>query len=501
MARGPRARGSSRRAAAPWFESSGLAALVVTLGAACSVDGRTLGVVQDGGAGESAGGAAGSGGSSSGSGGLAGNGGASMSTVDGRGGLPGTGGLPGAGGDGGPGGSGGAGPEPDGGVGGDPGPQPPPCAALTLPGLGTADATTTASGEGQFTLSCAPGSSDDVGVFWVAPEAGYYSIDTFGSSFDTALGVVGADCTTELACNDDTGGITSEVVREFAAGEAVVFVVDGKSGSSGGVVLNAQAVRCPAIDLNRQQPPVATTTLDGTNEHAGACGGAAQLEKAFRWTAERAGLYRFTATSTEFSPALHLQRGPRCGGEPIGCNVGGSRSPATVLARVGAGEAVTLIVDGVDGAGSVELDVEDVSATTCPNQPSFGPFGEVSGVLTAGDPSLLTGSCVPARQAILPLGEFDLPEHSYPVSIGGALCDVLIEADGPVAVYVHEGRECGGRELVCQVLEDPSAEEGFVQADLGNLTGPAVDYVVTVEAANPVGGSVNYTLSFICAVI
>jgi hypothetical protein len=478
------------------------------LGSSCALDGRAVGVRGSSGAAGSGGdGQGGTEATTAGSGGSdglagAGRGGSTMSgSVGGNDGLAGAGGS--AAGEGGTDQGAGGTAEPDGGTVVEP--ELPSCASQRITGLGSAAATTTAGGEGQFTLSCAPGAADDVGIFWVAPEAGYYSIDTFGSSFDTALAVLSDDCTAELECNDDVGGeIRSELVREFAAGEAVVFAVDGASGSFGDVVVTTHAVTCPVLDLNRQSPPVATTTLDGTNEHSGACGGLGQnqREKAFRWKSPSAGLFRFTA-STEagnFLPALYLERGARCGGELIGCNTGGLASPATVVARLAESEVVTLIVDGRAGSGDVELNVEDLSGELCPNQPGFNPFDDVSGVLTGGDPSVLTGSCVPARQSVLPGGEFDLPEHSYPITIDGASCDVLITADAPVAIYVHEGLECGGRELVCQEVDDASQGE-FVQANLGNLTGPSVDYVVTVEATNPNGPPVNYTLSFLCAVI
>ena len=470
-----------------------MASGAAAIGSACGLDGRAVGLAGASGSG--------GGGTSSSSGGAGGSG-----SEDGRAGAGGSGvagasevGVVGASEVGVAGGLGGG---IDRDAGSDSGPEPelPFCAAQAIAGLGSVTAATTGD-EGQFALSCAQGSADDVGFYWVAPEAGYYSIDTFGSSFDTALAVVPESCTGELACSDDAGGgITSEIVREFAAGEAVVFVVDGEGGSTGSVVLNTHAITCPGIDLNRQQPPLDTTTLDGTNQHAGACGGDGELEKAFRWRAPSAGLYRFTAASDDFSPALYVERGARCGGELIGCNAGGFGSPATALARLAQGEVATLIVDGVEGAGDVQLNVEDVTGQTCPNQVGFSPFDEVSGTLTGGDPSVLTGSCVPARQIILPGGAYDLPEHSYPISVDGASCDVLITADGPVAIYVQEGLQCGGRELACDVVEDASQGE-FVQTDLGNLTGPSADYVVTVEAIDPNGPPVNYTLGFACAVI
>lgn len=473
---------------------------------ACSVDGRVPDALPGGGSSGAAGqtgmagnsalagagsSAAGAGGASAGAAGDSGNPGGSPSfTGAGAGGLAGTGGSESQAG------STGA---PD--AGGSVEPELPSCASQYLRDLGSASATTTASGTGDFTLSCGAGSSDDVGVYWIAPEAGFYSFDTVGSDFDNTLGLVAPSCDgTELACNGATATpLASEVIRELSAGEAVVLVVDGKSGSFGNAVVNSHAVTCPVIDTRRQVFPVAATTEDGTNDHDGACGGNGQLEKTFRYEAPSAGLFRFTASSDAISPALYVERGPRCGGELLGCNAGGLASPATVVRRLEQGELVSLTVEGIDAAGSFVLDVEDISASSCPSEPDLSPFDEISAVLVPGDPSVLTGSCAPARQRVVPGGEFDLPEHAYPLTIDGASCRVIITADGPVAVYVLDGLTCGGPELTCQNVES-SAEGELVELNLGNLSGPEASYVVVVESTTPVFGEVAYTLSFLCAI-
>ncbi len=468
---------------------------------ACAIDGRPLGVASQGG-GSGTAGLAGAAGDSSGAGasgagaGAAGDfgtpgGSSNASGTDGN--LAGVGGLAGAGGSETTG-------TPD--AGEAPEPELPSCASRYLPDLGSVSAVTTASGAGGFTLSCGAGSADDVGVYWIAPEAGFYSFDTVGSDFDNALGVVAPSCDgTELACNAGTATpLVSEVVRELGTGEAVVLVVDGKSGSFGTAVVNAHGVTCPGIDTRRQVFPIASTTEDGTNEHDGACGGGGQLEKTFRYRAPTAGLFRFTASSNTMSPALYVERGPRCGGDLLGCNTGGVASPATVVRRLEQGELLSLTVEGTDAAGNFELNVEDISESSCPTEPEQNPFEEITGVLVSGAPSVLTGSCAPARQRVLPGGEADLPEHSYPVTIDGASCRVTITADGPVAVYVLDGLTCGGPELFCQNVES-SAEGVLLDPNLGNLTGPEASYVVVVESTTPVFGDVTYTLGFLCAVI
>jgi hypothetical protein len=290
----------------------------------------------------------------------------------------------------------------------------------------------------------------------------------------------------------------SEIVREFTAGEAVVIAVDGKSGSSGDAILSVEKVTCPGIDLDLQPLPLSSTTLDGSNLHSGACGGDALREKAFRYEAAVAGLYQFSVSSDEFTPALYVESGARCGGELLGCNTGAISSAATVVRRLAQGEVVTLIVDGAVGAGAFSLDVQDLAPAECPALAPLDPLNApVVGTLTPGDPSIMTGSCAPARQTVSPGGSFALPEHTYAVTTAeGSGCDLSIVTDAPVAVYVLEGLLCGGRELGCEPVE-PTAEDDvhFLQFDLGDaFDGLSHDYVVVVESTNPVFGTANYSL-------
>ncbi len=80
------------------------------------------------------------------------------------------------------------------------------------------------------------------------PNDGDYdvTIDTFGSAFDTKLGVFSGDCGA-LVCvtgNDDTGGLQSEVMFVGAAGESFYVYITGYSTNAGEFNLN---VACDAI--------------------------------------------------------------------------------------------------------------------------------------------------------------------------------------------------------------------------------------------------------------
>lgn len=455
---------------------------------ACSVEERKLeGGAQGGGAGTSTDGGQGGSGAGTGSG---------------------PGGSTGQGGSGsGAGGGGVAGSSPDGG-GADAAPSIPVlpmCANAYMPEPPPAQASTESTG-GTVTLSCGSGASDDVSFFWVPQSSGYYAIDTFGSSFDTTLGVLAADCSgSELSCSDDAAATAqSEILGEFTAGQGVLLVVDGKSGSYGDVVLNVNPISCPGIDLNLQPLPVSASTLSGTNTHTGTCGGNGLAEVAYRYKAPSAGLYRFSVSSAEMEPALYLEQGPRCGGAQLGCSTGNTITPAVVVRRLEANEVVTLIVDSNGGAGAFSLNVENLSPAVCPSngvldtEGTIDPDYDTAGTLDPEGPSLLSGSCVPYQVQMFPVGSFVLADQSYSLHTeartGGALS---IVTDGPVAVYVIEGLACGGREIACQEFQG-STDFQDIAVGFGelNLNATDHDYVIVVEATQPLVGPVNYTLYF-----
>lgn len=455
-------------------------------GVACSVDGRTVSVT----AGASAGG-------SSGAGGIAQGGTQSPGGAGGEGAAPGA-----AGGTGGSAGGGNGGTSGSGAAAADAGIMPSTlavCADEFFGDAATRQATTTGEA-GDFSLTCAPGVSDDVSFHWIAPAAGYYAFDTLGSSFDTGLGLISPNCEVELACDDDAAAPQSELLRRFASGEEAVVVVDGKSGGFGDVVLNVNPITCPSVDADSQPLPLTSTTSDGDNGHTGACGGGGLREKAFRYQAPEPGLYRFSVSSDVISPALYVEKGPRCGGSLLGCNAGvDAASPAVVVRRLDADETVTLIADSASGAGAFSLDVEHLAGAECPNQAAITGSFDITATLEPDAPSLLTSSCVPERQVVLPGGTFPLPDHVYPVVLPpGYGCFLSFETSGPLAVSVLDGSTCAGSELVCQTLDTFNVMTD-IEIDLGDaFAGTSFNYSIVVEASSPYQGPVTYTMVLGC---
>ncbi|MGH2535864.1 MAG: kelch repeat-containing protein, partial [Candidatus Promineifilaceae bacterium] len=76
-------------------------------------------------------------------------------------------------------------------------------------------------------------------------QSGVVTIDTVGSSYDTALAVYDGDCASlnQLACNDDANGFASQVTVNVLAGRTYfVEAADWHAGVSGSAVLDLAAV-------------------------------------------------------------------------------------------------------------------------------------------------------------------------------------------------------------------------------------------------------------------
>ncbi|MCP4345484.1 MAG: hypothetical protein GY795_08150 [Desulfobacterales bacterium] len=78
---------------------------------------------------------------------------------------------------------------------------------------------------------------------WTAPESGYFSFDTYGSSFDTLLAVytgLEVGYLTEVACNDDDGIYASRSKLTFQAESGIRYyiAVNEKYGDIGIIILN-----------------------------------------------------------------------------------------------------------------------------------------------------------------------------------------------------------------------------------------------------------------------
>ncbi|NEO18902.1 MULTISPECIES: hypothetical protein [unclassified Moorena] len=113
-----------------------------------------------------------------------------------------------------------------------------------------------------------PGEPDHAGISsplnsgwwsWTAAADGIVTIDTFGSNYDTSLAVYtgsAVNSLTEIASNDDTSGLQSQVVFTVTAGTTYQIAVDGFSSSTGLIDLN--------INLDIDDTLISGTSNDDT---------------------------------------------------------------------------------------------------------------------------------------------------------------------------------------------------------------------------------------------
>lgn len=117
------------------------------------------------------------------------------------------------------------------------------CPTLALPSSVPQIVTgNTSGGPNSFTPSCTGfGAAPEHTFTFTAPATASYTFDTVGSPYDTVLYILGASCTgLQLACNDDTFGLQSQIVLALSEGQTVTIVVDGFGDQAGSYTLHIQ---------------------------------------------------------------------------------------------------------------------------------------------------------------------------------------------------------------------------------------------------------------------
>ena len=236
----------------------------------------------------------------------------------------------------------------------DSGPDPLACSDGDL-GMVTGNAVSSGSNVGaidDLTLSCASGGGADDVFLWTAPAANTYTFDLSGSSYDTALGIFDPDCGgSELACNDDSIGLTSAVTIDLVANQQVLVSIEGYSGATGSWVLDINTGAGPDFscadggDLGSATGNVASgTTVGAVDDWAASCASDGP-DVAFAWTAPSAAVWTFSLVGSSYDTVITLQS-PDCAGSELACNDDFSGLQSETTANLAAGESVIVVVDG-----------------------------------------------------------------------------------------------------------------------------------------------------------
>jgi len=355
----------------------------------------------------------------------------------------------------------------------------------------------TATADDDLTPSCGSGESPELIFEWTAPYSEYFMFDSAGSDFDTVVTVLN-DCDgTELACNNTAAGSVPQglAVAEVVAGETYWVAVEGANGETGEVNLTIAPVVCPSADLTGQPLPATFSTVGGTTNHEARCSGqdiSSQPEKTIRYVPEMAGLYRFSAASSDVRVLLSLYEGAMCGGEYLQCSYGQVSSgayPAEVTRYLEADQAVTLVIEGENGTGEFDVDIEliESNAGSCDDIPELGA-GQSGTIDPDVDAHVVSTSCDWAGNSY---GSYS--EHLYRFTVnqpaGGSSCYVsLEESTGMIETYVLQGDHCEGSEWECEATSDYHA---FSRSDNGV-------YTLVIENRDPFQGAGTYTISSTC---
>ncbi|WP_437636264.1 MXAN_6577-like cysteine-rich protein [Sorangium sp. So ce854] len=344
----------------------------------------------------------------------------------------------------------------------------------------------TLGAETYFGLACVAAGSSEIVYRFTAEEAGNYRFDTAGSSYDTAIGLLGFDVCDERACNDDRGGPEASATVSLEEGEAILVVVTGYNGAQGDFVLRIDRTvppACPAGNIEPTLPQTVTgdTTLLG-DAVTPSCGSVDTPDASYTFTAPRAGRYIFDTAGSAYDTVLELRSGS-CTGSVIACNDNtGDAEQSRAVATLSAGQTVVAIVDGIDGdSGPFTLNVTEYVPPPCPEHTLGSTF-----------PQTVTGTtAIMDRESALssPCSGGGGPEATYAFT---APAEALYTFDTfgtsfDTVLHVHDAT-CSGPNLGCN--DDTSGLQSQVKVRLRE--GQTVVVVVDGFASTSSGA---YTLN------
>lgn len=240
---------------------------------------------------------------------------------------------------------------------------------------------------------------------WTAPSAGTLTIDTFGSDFDTVLGVytgTSVESLSPVASNDDFNGSTSRVSFVATGGTTYQIAVDGYRGEGGNVQLHlafqpdsmqANDDFADRLTLNGEFLSITANNEEATREPGEPTHGGNNVGRSLWWTwsAPRDGLLLLDTYGSTFDTTLGLYLGDTLEGlTELATNDDDEDSGtfnSVIFIEVFAGEEFAIAVDGYNGAaGEIALNLAFTSDPIAPASVRARalPRGKIEVTWTAG---------------------------------------------------------------------------------------------------------------------
>ncbi len=366
------------------------------------------------------------------------------------------------------------------------------CSGAVAVSPGSATPGNNLSASGSDITSCAGGDTQDVWYVLTTTTAGLYQIDTLGSAMDTSLAVYDACGGTELACNDDSGGLQSSVSVSLGAAVQTYIRVAGYGGATGTFTLNVSNPIQPSVNDECTSAIAVTPGSSTSGDNLGASGtdvssctfGDTQ-DVWYVLTTTGAGLYQIDTFGSTLDTSLAVY--DACGGTELACNdQSGGGAQSSVVASLGAGVQAYIRVAGYNGAtGAFTLNVSNPMMPAA-NDECTGAVPVTPGSSTAGDNLTASGtditSCAGGDTQDVWFVLNTTTAGFYQIDTFGSGLDTSL------AVY----NACGGPELACNDdsgglqsmvnVQLPAASQAFIRvAGYNGATG-----AFTLNVGNPV---------------
>ncbi len=199
------------------------------------------------------------------------------------------------------------------------------CANAIFVAAGDPNSGSTVGATGFDQSSCADDDFRDVWFRYVPSVTGQIQISLCGSTFDTTLAVYTGCGGVELACNDDSCDLQSEVLVSLTAGVEYIIRVAGYGGETGDYILTiTEGIQPPAndhcadaIEVSEGEVYLGTTSLS-TGTDVSSCGDEDTQDVWHLFIPPETEDYRISLAGSSFDTTLAVYTS--CVGGEIGCN-------------------------------------------------------------------------------------------------------------------------------------------------------------------------------------
>ena len=218
---------------------------------------------------------------------------------------------------------------------------------------------------GNSTSGCGSFDDKDIWHIYTPTQSGTATISLMGSSFDTTLAVYDQCGGTELACNDNTSEIQSEVVMQVKAGTPYLLRIAGNNHQTGDYILNIYFPPphddCTnAIEVYAGIPYYGSTN-GATGESTSSCYDTDYRDVWHVFTPVQSGLLSFSLLDSCLNTTLAIFDG--CDGIELACNDNANNSPQSeITMQVQAGVTYYIRVAAIQNmTGDYVLSIEPAS--------------------------------------------------------------------------------------------------------------------------------------------